>query len=269
VVSREEKETSEGRWEEDKAKTKTKEVKRPLVIAHRGASGVAPENSLAAVQKAIEAGADMVEIDLHQSHDGHFVVIHDAALQRTAKIRGRVDQKTLEELKSLDIGKWFGEPFAGERIPTLSEVFELTRGKVPLNVEIKWEEAAPGMEEKLLEEVARAGMAEEVLISSFRWEILRTLRSIHGSIRIGLLTPSWKGALGEAVRLRASALIVSRRAVRSDMMRAAHANGFPLYLYTVNDPEEMIRWVEEGVDGICTDFPERLNRLLRDLLPLC
>ena len=108
-----------------------------MVVAHRGFSGAAPENTLAAFRMAIEAGSDMIELDVHLSKDGKVVVIHDETQERTTNGQGRVADRPLKEIKGLDAGSWFSPPFAGERIPTLQEVLSLAQGKVPVNIEIK------------------------------------------------------------------------------------------------------------------------------------
>ncbi len=124
-----------------------------LVIAHRGASGYAPENTLASIRKGLDMGADMVEIDIHLSKDGEVVVIHDATLERTTDGTGKVQSKTLEELKKLNAGSWFGKEFSQEKIPTLKEVIDLMDGKALLLIELK-NDSKNGMYEDLVEKDA-------------------------------------------------------------------------------------------------------------------
>jgi glycerophosphoryl diester phosphodiesterase len=245
-------------------------MKRVANIAHRGASGQAPENTLAAIRAAIAMGSDMVELDLQMSRDGQIVVIHDEDLSRTAGVLGRVGEKNLQELKRLDVGGWYHRSFEGERIPTLGEVLSESHGKVRLDLELKERSAAEGVfEERLIDALNREGMAEEVLISSFHWEMLRNVRKIHPRVEIGLLCRSRDGVFAEAAAFGASTAIYPRRLARKETIRETHEKGLRCYVYTVNDPDEMLRCVKDGVDGICTDFPDRLNTLLRDLLPLC
>ena len=245
-------------------------MKRFENIAHRGASAQAPENTLSAIRAAIAMGADMVELDLQMSRDGQIVVFHDADLSRTAGVRGRVGEKNLQELKCLDVGGWFHRSFEGERVPTLEEVLSESRGKVRLDLELKERSDAPRVfEEKLIDVLNREGMVEEVLISSFHWEMLRHVREIHPRIEIGLLCRNRDGVFAEAAASAASTAIYPRRLARKETIRETHEKGLRCYVYTVNDPDEMLRCVNDGVDGICTDFPDRLNTLLRDLLPLC
>ena len=243
-------------------------MKRPLVIAHRGASGLAPENTLAAVRKAMEAGADLVEVDLQMTRDGRFVVIHDDDLHRTTGASGRAGEKTLEELKRLDAGGWFGCAFQGERIPTLEELLSEARGKVRLDLEIK-EGVSPDAMSHFLETIRGAGMMDEVVVSSFQWETLRRLRALSPEIEIGVLSKSYREGVEETKRLGAAAVILSHRRALPSMIPETHARGLAFWIYTVNDPETMTAWVRAGVDGICTDHPDRLEGILRQLLPLC
>src|SRR6266850_7844739 len=127
-------------------------MKPPLIIAHRGASGDAPENTMAAFRLAMDSGADMIELDLHLSKDSALVVCHDSKLNRTARIKKTIKQLTLKELKKLDVGSWFHPRFSGETIPTLEEVLKLTVNRIALNIEIKQGSSLyPGIEKQLIE----------------------------------------------------------------------------------------------------------------------
>src|SRR5690606_9559351 len=142
-----------------------------MVIAHRGFSGAAPENTLAAFRKGIEIGSDMIELDVHLSRDGELVVIHDETLERTTNGKGRVADNTLMELKDLDAGSSFAPQFSGEKIPTLIEVIELAKGRVLVNIEIKnpthQRYSITELAEKTLREVKKAGMIDKFIFSSF------------------------------------------------------------------------------------------------------
>ncbi|MEE8523355.1 MAG: glycerophosphodiester phosphodiesterase family protein, partial [Thermoanaerobaculia bacterium] len=150
------------------------DAERPRVIAHRGFSGVAPENTLVAIRKAIDVGADMAEIDVLLSRDRHVVVIHDDTLDRTTDGKGPVEDLSLEELRRLDAGSWFSAEFAGERMPTLAEVLDLVRGRILLNVEIKSEavtrEIEGGIVDRVLRLIAEREMGDQVILSSFEPE---------------------------------------------------------------------------------------------------
>ncbi|MBI5967686.1 MAG: hypothetical protein HY882_07510, partial [Deltaproteobacteria bacterium] len=162
-----------------------------MVIAHRGFSGAAPENTLTAFQKAIEVGSDMIELDVHLSKDGEVVVIHDDSLERTSNGRGKVGDYPLQELKKFDAGSWFGPKFSGERIPTLKEVLELTQGKILVNIEIKDEYLGrytiEDLVERSLQEVKRAGMKNQVIFSSFHSSALDRSKERDSCPRTALL----------------------------------------------------------------------------------
>ncbi|MGH7411421.1 MAG: glycerophosphodiester phosphodiesterase family protein, partial [Candidatus Methylomirabilis sp.] len=155
-----------------------------LNIAHRGASALAPENTMAAFEKAIELGADVIELDLHLTRDGELVVIHDDTLDRTTDGRGPVHGRSLEEIRRLDAGRWFGQAFAGERIPTLSEVLDRFAGKIPLALEVKAGSAFfPGIEERLVSALRHHSAVEQTAVASFDHFALKRLKEIEPTLR--------------------------------------------------------------------------------------
>ena len=157
----------------------------PLVIAHRGASGTAPENTMAAFRQAVEMGADMIELDVQRTKDGQVVVIHDATLERTTNGSGAVRELTYAEIEQLDAGSWFGEgqEFAGERVPLLKEVLEFTKGKCALNIEIKnIPYADPGIEQAVVDLLHETGFLEQVIISSFDHSCLHRIARLEPNV---------------------------------------------------------------------------------------
>lgn len=163
-------------------------MKTPVIIAHRGASGEAPENTLAAFRLAIAQGADMIELDLHQSKDGALVVCHDLKLYRTARVKKTINQLTLKELKRLEVGGWFHPRFSGEAIPTLEEVLKLAVNRILLNIEIKQGSPFyPGIEERLVELLESFQIIDSVLVSSFDEKALAKTHTLNPRIPIGLL----------------------------------------------------------------------------------
>jgi glycerophosphoryl diester phosphodiesterase len=162
-----------------------------MVIAHRGFSGVAPENTLAAFKKAIEVGSDMVELDARLSKNGEVVVIHDETLERTTTGRGRVAEKTTDELKILDAGSKFHPSFSGEKIPILREMLELTRGKVLVNIELKSGEYGKwtilDLADRALEEVEKVGMLNQVIFSSFDPSVLERVLKKNQTVPVAYL----------------------------------------------------------------------------------
>ena len=227
-----------------------------LVIAHRGASGTRPENTLSAFRRAEELGAHMIELDVQLSRDREVVVMHDRTLARTAGVWGRVGVRTLEELRRLDAGSWFDRAYAAERIPTLREVLEAVA--LPVNVELK-ARGDDGLEERALEVVALAGAADRVVFSSFDAHSLVRLRARSSCASIAVLWTSrrFTQAMRLGARVRATALHVRKETVAPAAVRAAVAHGLEVRAWTVNDPAEFTRLAEMGVGGVFTDFPER------------
>ena len=240
-----------------------------MVIAHRGFSGEAPENTLAAFKKAIEVGSDMMEMDVHFSKDGQVVVIHDDHLERTTNGRGKIADHTLRELKNLDAGSWFGPPFSGEQIPTLKEVLELAKGNILVNIEIKNGYLGPytifDLADRTLQEVQRKRMVKQVVFSSFSPSAVERVREGNSHARLALLYhKSWSileevtgGKPFPTLNLRSSFLT-------KDKITRVHAQGMKVNTYTVNSREEMDQFIRWRIDGIITNYPDRLINALKE-----
>jgi glycerophosphoryl diester phosphodiesterase len=238
---------------------------RLLRIAHRGASGHCPENTRAAFLRAIELGADMVELDCQVTRDGAVVVIHDDTLDRTTSGRGRVRDHTLKELKALDAGSWFHPSFAGEEILLLEEAVEILRGRVGLNLEIKGEDSPGRLEIQCVGIVRSLRFVGETVFSSFSPPRMRLVRDLAEDARIGVLMENRRGAWIEgfalAEELAAEALHAERTLLDAAPVDEAHRRGLEVRVWPVNQPSEMEWLARIGVDGIFTDFPERLLRV--------
>jgi len=243
---------------------------RPRVIAHRGFSGVAPENTMAAFQKAIDVGADMFELDVLLSQDGHVVVIHDETLDRTTDGEGPVAARTLSELKVLDAGSWFAADFAGERIPTLAETLELAKGRILVNIEIKTEavtdRAQGGIVDKALAIVRRLDMMDEIVISSFDPRALAQARELEPGVKTASLFNErlQEGKSPEEVMadVGSNGFNLSGKQVDASIVAACHRLERPVAVYTVNEISEMERILDLGADAIFTDHPDRLLEVL-------
>lgn len=233
-------------------------------IAHRGASGMYPENTRLAFVKAIEAGADLIELDCQLSRDGHVVVFHDENLRRTANARGNVRSKTLAELKKLDIGRWRKSAFRGERILTLEEALEIFAGEVDLCLEIKnYPDSASGIELKILFILSHYDYLDRTIVSSFDYSILERVRELAPDISIGVLCAASQklDPLEAARRLSASSLHVQKSIATHEFLARAWDEGLDVLVWTVNDMREMANFVSRGVQGIISDFPQRLAKL--------
>lgn len=258
----------------------------PRVIAHRGASGHAPEHTMAAYRLALEMGADYIEQDLQLTRDGTLVVLHDDTLGRTARgpgdrCAGAVRERTLAELRECEVGGWFNEAhpdrarsaYAGQRIPTLRSVLETFGAGARYYIETKSPGSAPGMEEALVDELERADLLPRspddrtVLVQSFSEESLRELHELRPSLPLVRLIPD-DGRVGSVDSLLARtaeyavAIGPHRSLVDGTLLEAADRHGLDVHPWTVNDTAEMRRLAELGVDAIFTDFPDRLRRVL-------
>ncbi len=266
--------------------------KYPLNIAHRGARFAAPENTLPAARKAAEFGADAWEFDVQMSSDGIPVVIHDNTLSRTSdvceieslseKFPWLVHEFTLAELQKLNFGRWFIEhdPFgrgkpadcpyedlSDIKLPTLWEALTFSKAvKLKINIEIKDLSGLPGdadVVEKVLETVRILDMGDEVLISSFNYNYLRKIKDLAPDISTAVLTDIPQsdplGLLGE---LGAEAYNPAADAVDADTISFLGKEGFYTNVWTVNDENSMMKWIQAGVSGIFTDFPQILSKML-------
>ena len=235
-----------------------------IKIAHRGSSGSYPENTRLAFEKAIEAGADMIEMDCRLSKDGHVVVIHDDRLDRTARAKGFVKGKTLRQLKKLDVGAWLKKSFKGERIQTLEEILEIVSGKVEINLEIKSVLRGPlGIELKVLFIVSHFDYLERTIFSSFDYQSLRRLRELAPDVRIGVLYGAGiKDNPFQAAReMNAYSLHIQREFATAHFLEEARELGLKSFVWTVNEVKEMEKFLSLGVDGIISDFPEKFWKI--------
>ena len=230
-----------------------------LVIAHRGASGHAPENTLAAFRKAVSLGAAFIETDLQLSRDAHFVAIHDATVDRTTSGHGPVHDLTLAELRRLDAGSWFGSEFAGERIPTLEEILDFSKKHdVVFYLELK-PSGSWGGEHALIGALRESGEIPRAVVISFDVAILESLRKIEPTLMTGVL---YEGRIDRPVE-RAVEIGARQLAVRGDLvtpalLAAARKKDLQVVCWTVNQPAHMRLLIDAGVDGIMSDYPDRL-----------
>ena len=228
-----------------------------LVIAHRGASAVEPENTLRAFERSIQMGAQMIELDLHRTMDGRVVVIHDDELRHTTNAHGRVSRLMFDEVRQADAGK-------GERVPSLQETLELTRGRVQLYLEIK----APAAAAETLRLVREFKCEDEVLLASFNIELMRRLGTEVNDMEIGFIlgTPSlnpstrWREAF-PWLALRHfpyQTLCMQVKMCSALLARNIKQQGKKLYVWTANSDADYARMMARHVDGIVTDTPDRL-----------
>jgi len=239
------------------------EGKSPLIIAHRGYSARYPENTLVAIQAALDAGADVVEFDVALTRDRRVVVIHDDTLERTTDGKGRVDRCNLGELRGLDAGGWFSPRYYGERIPILDEVLELVGNHAGINIEIKSDaheepdRSADPIEKQVVDRVLAMNLGDSVIVSSFEWEILERTSRIDGAPRVALLSkePADGNAFTACRRLDAFSWNQDHRKLSQQQVDLLHELGVRVFAYTVNSQRRLRRLLEMGIDGVFTDDP--------------
>lgn len=233
----------------------------PLIFAHRGFSGVYPENTMLAFRKAMEAGADAIELDVHLSKDGEVMIIHDEALKRTTGESGCVKDYTRAELEKMNAGRTRNDEFGFTPIPSFEEYLDFLKGtSLITNVEIKtFPYYYPEIEEKVLSLIDRYGLRERIIFSSFNWMSIERLRNLAPDIRRGLLI--------EGYRLYNMGSIISKNGhefyhpdfhlVDEMIIKEIHSHGIGVNVWTVNEEEDIRRCLSLGVDGIITNYPDR------------
>lgn len=247
-----------------------------ILIAHKGASGYAPENTLPALIKAMELGANYLEIDVHQSRDSQIIVIHDSDVDRTTDGSGSVDNMTIAELKQLDAGSWFDPKFAGTTIPTLQEVIDVINSNVNLIIEVKvGSEHYPGIEENIVSLVKQNKVESQVILKSFSIDILKRFQSLAPEIPrlyvfvlhfpgINLTLDKWINFIdiyenpADVQMFQAHSWFIDK-----SMIEETHAQSLKIIAWNVNTLEEIEAMLHLGVDGIETDYPDRVLPYLK------
>lgn len=230
------------------------------VIAHRGASGYAPENTMSAFNRAAEMNVHGIELDVQMSRDNEIVVIHDYKVDRTTNGVGKVRQHTLEELQGLDAGTWFNVEFKDERIVTLEEVFEKMPKDMLINVEIKNQaKVKDDIAVKLVELIEKHDRQEKVIISSFDHTVLKEVSDLNDSIRLGVLlyaslVEPWRYI--KRMEMNIHSIHSALEYTDKTFIEESQKRGYKVYVYTVNDRVDAQYLMDSGVDGIITNYPD-------------
>lgn len=229
------------------------------IIAHRGFSGIAPENTLFSFQKAIECGAGYFELDVHKTKDDSIVVIHDASVDRTSSnnMKGDIAEMTYSEITAVRVGysKEFGDKYKNEKIPTLREALQLAKGKIKVCIEIK----VYGVEKEVLKIVNDLGVNDDVIIFSFYYPVLDRIRELDKNIPILFLVNNADIEIIDSAKvIRSNALgIGNGTTVTREFLDIAHNNGIEVWIWTVNDEDEMQKLIDIGIDGLITNYPDK------------
>jgi glycerophosphoryl diester phosphodiesterase len=223
-----------------------------LIIAHRGASLDAPENTMAAVEEALAQAADVIEIDVQETADGEIAVIHDSDFMKIAGRDLKIWDATWPDLETIDIGSWFDPEFSDQRVPHLREVLEASRGRARVDIELKYYGHDEALEQRVADIVDELGMNDQVMAMSLKYDAVQKMKALRPDWSVGLLTAT---AIGDLTRVEADFLAVNAKLATRGFVRRAHERGLPVYAWTVNDPVQMFRMINHGVDGLITDKP--------------
>lgn len=227
------------------------------IIGHRGASGYEPENTLASFKKALKLGVDMIELDVYVIETGELVVIHDEKVDRTTDGTGYVEEYTYDQLRTLDAGR-------GQKVPTLSEVLDVIKHKVPITIELKGEGTAQPVAAVIREYIEEKGWTQEhFMVLSFNHIELKRFAARMPEIRLGA---SYEGentdSVKSATKLGATLAVMEAEFINPTVIKDAHSEGLKVYAYTVNTPSEARRLRRLKVDGIFSDYPDKVDAAL-------
>ena len=230
------------------------DMKKPLVIGHRGAMGHETENTLPSIQKAMDLGVDMIEIDVFKLKSGEIVVFHDDTVDRLTNGPGSIEEYNIIELKKLIVN-------GGHQIPMLQDVLKLIDNKVALNIELKGAGTADRVNFIMNYYINKKNWSpENFIISSFNWDELKEMRKLNTDVAIAVLTEEDPiDAIPMAKELQAVAINPYFKKLDSEVANQIHDAGFKIYTWTVNEPEDIDAMKKLAVDGIITNFPERVN----------
>lgn len=230
-------------------------MKKTLTIGHRGAMGHATENTLASVQKAMDLHVDMIEIDVFKIKSGEIIVFHDESLDRLTNTSGFIQDFTWQELSQIKLT-------SGDSIPLLSEVISLVHGKCPINIELKGLETAKATIEIIQQSLNETIFTNHFLISSFHFNELEKVRKYNQNISIGVLAEQFSDdLLAFAQEIYAFSIHLSYKILNENILQNIQNKGFKVFVYTVNEVNNIEKFKKMGVDGIFCNFPERMNHV--------
>ena len=231
------------------------------IIGHRGAASSRPENTMAAIVKAVEDGADWVEIDVQETADGEVIVVHDSDFMKSSNVPLKVWDATMDDIAEIDIGSWFDPEYSDERAPLLSEALEAVRDQSKLLIELKYYGHDVDLENRVAAIVEAAGMQAQIATMSLKYPAVQKMRALRPEWRTGVLAAT---SLGDLTGLEGDFLAVSSASLSSRLLRRAEAADKDVYVWTVNDAATMSRMISLGVDGLITDKPDLARHVITE-----
>lgn len=244
----------------------TGELGEVEIVAHRGASGYAPENTIAAFDKAVEMNADYIEIDVQRSQDGKLVVIHDQTVDRTTNGTGNVKDLTFQQLNRLDAGSWKGIQFTGEKIPTFEEILDRYYEKIGILIEIKSPELYPGIEEHVVQVLKERNLDQprngKIIIQSFNHDSMKKMNQLLLNIPIGVLTSNKEHTTEQALKdfsTYADYFNPNYKMLTEELVNQAYSQGMKVFPWTVRSDEAVDFVLDMNIAAIITDYPEYVD----------
>lgn len=240
----------------------SKSPKEVRITAHRGASGLAPENSMASVVLAMKIGANFSEIDVQETADGQLILLHDNSLKRTTNRGGNIWDLKLSDLQGVDAGSWFSPQFAGEPVPTFEQIIDAVMDKMKLNIELKMNGHQQKLAERVVDLIQRKNFISQCIVTSFDREEIRKVKNLNPAIKTGYIFSKmpeedlWAGEF--------DLISVGRKLVTAELIQNAHEAGKEVHVWTVNKEEEMRKLIDLGVDNIITNYPDVLKKVLEE-----
>jgi glycerophosphoryl diester phosphodiesterase len=239
-----------------------KQAHEVLVVAHRGASAYAPENTLIAIKKAMDMEADYAELDVQLTKDKEVILLHDMNLKRTAGIDALLRNLTLEELKKLEAGAWFGKEFRGEPIPTLQDVIRLVKGKMRLNIEIKTFRPEPEIAQKVVDIIRSEHFENQCMVTSFNREVVIAVKRIAPEIITGFIFG--KNYPDDVFKGSWDVLSCNHRIATPEFIQKAREHNKQVYVWTIDSEKSIKRFIDRKVDGIISNKPDLVKKILKD-----
>lgn len=234
-----------------------------IVTAHRGASGLAPENTMSAMLRAIQEKSDLAELDVQETSDGVIILLHDNTLLRTAGLEKNIWEMDFASLDGIDVGAWFKPEFRGEPIPTLEAVIDSVQGKMKLNIELKMNGHEKMLEERVLKIIEDKDFEDQCIVTSFKFEAIDKVKALNPKIKAGYIFSKMQEET-DVFSANVDLLSVNYKILNLEFVEKAHARNKEVHVWTVDDPDEMKRLIDLGVDSIITNRPDILRGILSD-----